>query len=103
MRFGPLANESENYRKIREELFDAEVALKDQRERVAELRRKLPLDTSVKDYVFHEGAADLKQDGPTTEVRLSELFSNPAEALVVYQYMFGGAQATPCSMCTLWV
>ena len=103
MRFGPLANESENYRKIREELFDAEVALRDQRERVAALRRKLPLDTNVKDYVFQEGPADLDQDGPVTEVRLSELFTKPDEALVVYQYMFGGAQTKPCPMCTLWV
>jgi predicted dithiol-disulfide oxidoreductase (DUF899 family) len=103
MRFGPVANESENYRKIRDELFDAEAALRDQRERVAGLRRKLPLDTDVKDYVFHEGPPDLSQDGPITEVRLSELFTKPAEALVVYQYMFGGAQKTPCTMCTLWV
>ena len=103
MRFGPLANESENYRKIREELFEAEVALRDQRERVAALRRKLPLDTNVKDYVFQEGPADLDQDGPITEVRLSELFTKPDEALVVYQYMFGGAQTKPCPMCTLWV
>jgi predicted dithiol-disulfide oxidoreductase (DUF899 family) len=102
MRFGPLANESENYRKIREELFEAEVALRDQRERVAALRRKLPLDTDVKDYVFQEGPADLDQDGPITEVRLSELFTKPDEALVVYQYMFGGAQTKPCTMCTLW-
>jgi predicted dithiol-disulfide oxidoreductase (DUF899 family) len=103
MRFGPLANESENYRKIREELFEAEVALRDQRERVAALRRKLPLDTNVKDYVFQEGPADLDQDGPVTEVRLSELFAKPDEALVVYQYMFGGTQTKPCTMCTLWV
>jgi predicted dithiol-disulfide oxidoreductase (DUF899 family) len=68
MRFGPLANESENYRKSREELFAAEVALRDQRERVAELRRELPLDTNVKDYVLHElrliscAATDFKTD-----------------------------------------
>ena len=103
MRFGPIANESENYRKIRDELFQAEIALRDQRELVAELRRKLPLDTNVKDYVFHEGPADLDQDGPITEVRLSELFTRPDEALVVYQYMFGGAQTQPCTMCTMWV
>jgi len=103
MRFGPLANESENYRKIREELFEAEAALRDQRERVAALRRKLPLDTNVKDYVFQEGPADLDQDGPITEVRLSELFAKPDEALVAYQYMYGGAQTKPCPMCTLWV
>jgi len=39
MRFGPLANESEDYRRVRDELFNAETALRDQRERVAELRR----------------------------------------------------------------
>jgi predicted dithiol-disulfide oxidoreductase (DUF899 family) len=103
MRFGPLASESENYRKIREELLDAEVALRDQRERVAELRRKLPLDTVVEDYVFQEGPVALEQDGPINDIRLSELFANPGEPLVVYQYMFGGAQTKPCPMCTLWV
>lgn len=103
MRFGPLAIESHSYRKAREELLAAEIKLRDQREQVAALRRKLPLDTSVKDYLFEEGPADLDQDGPITKVRLSELFTLPDETLVVYQYMFGGAQTKPCPMCTLWV
>jgi predicted dithiol-disulfide oxidoreductase (DUF899 family) len=40
---------------LRDELLEAEIALKDQRERVAALRRKLPLDMEIKDYQFHEG------------------------------------------------
>src|SRR5260370_7126124 len=103
MRFGPLASESESYRKAREELLDAAIALRDQRERVAELRRKLPLDTAVKDYLFQEGPAALEQDGPINDVRLSELFTNPAEPLVVYQYIFGGAQTKPFPLCPLSV
>ena len=103
MRFGPLANESENYRKIREELFEAEVALRDQRERVAALRRKLPLDMTIQDYEFHEGPADLTKDGPFPMVRLSGLFDDPTKPLVVYQFMYGGAQKKPCPSCTMWV
>jgi predicted dithiol-disulfide oxidoreductase (DUF899 family) len=100
---GPLANESENYRKAREELLEAEVALRDQCERVAALRRRLPLETAVQDFVFQEGPAELEKDAPLTKVRLSELFADPAKPLVVYQYMYGGAQRKPCPMCTLWI
>jgi predicted dithiol-disulfide oxidoreductase (DUF899 family) len=100
---GRMETESGDYKKSRDELLEAEIALRSQVERVAELRRKLPLDTAVPDYVFHEGPADLDQDGPFTEVRLSRLFADPAKPLVMYQYMFGGAQKKPCPMCTLWV
>ncbi len=34
--------ESPDHRKARDELLEAEIGLRDQRERVAELRRKLP-------------------------------------------------------------
>ncbi len=70
---------------------------------MAALRRKLPLDTEVQDYVLEEGPAELEKDGPVTNVRLSELFADPAKPLVVYQYMYGGAQKKPCPMCTLWI
>jgi len=103
MLHGSLANESEPYRKAREELLEAEIELRNQRERVAALRRRLPLDTPVADYVFHANPADRSSDGPSTEVSLSQLFSDPSKPLVVYQYMFGGAQKRPCNMCTLWV
>ena len=78
------------------------MALRDQRERVAELRRELPIDTKVDDYLFHEGPSDLQQDGPVSEVRLSELFEDPRKPLLIYQYMFGGAQKESCPMCAMW-
>jgi predicted dithiol-disulfide oxidoreductase (DUF899 family) len=100
---GRMSTESPVYRKLRDELLAAEVALKDQREHVAALRRSLPLDTDIQDYEFHEGSADLTKDGPFPMVRLSALFDDPQKPLVVYQYMYGGAQKRPCPSCTMWV
>ncbi len=102
MKYGQLAHESERYRQARTELLEAEIALKNQRERVAQLRRKLPLDTRVEDYVFHQGPLDLGLDTPISEVRLSELFEDPDKPLIMYQFMLGGAQKEPCPMCTMW-
>ncbi len=96
-------NESADYRKLRAELLDAEIALKEQRERVAELRRKLPTDTRADSYRFREGPRDLSRgDEPVQEKSLAELFDDPRRPLVLMQFMFGGAQETPCPMCTLW-
>ena len=103
MTIGRLSTEGDKYRRARDELLDAEIALRDQRERVAELRRKLPLDTKIEDYVFQEGPADLDKDDPVANVRLSELCSDSDNPLVVYQYMYGGMQTEPCFMCTMWV
>jgi predicted dithiol-disulfide oxidoreductase (DUF899 family) len=100
---GPLEKESEAYRRARAELLEAEIALRDQCERVAALRRKLPAETEVEDYIFEEGPAELEKDGPFTKVRLSGLFADVNKPLVVYQYMYGAAQKRPCPMCTLWV
>ncbi len=36
-------------------------------------------------------------------MRLSELFTAPDRALVVYHLMYGKAQTEPCPMCTQWV
>ena len=102
MLYGKLSNESEQYQKASAELLKAEMALRDQRERVAELRRGLPLDTRIDDYLFHEGPSDLQQDSPIAEVRLSELFTDPRKPLLIYQYMFGGAQKESCPMCAMW-
>ena len=100
---GPLEKESGAYRKARAELLEAEIALRDQCERVAALRRKLPVETEVEDYVLEEGPAELEKDGPFTKVRLSGLFADVSKPLVVYQYMYGAAQKRPCPMCTLWI
>ena len=102
MRYGPIANETDEYRKARAKLLEEEIALRDQRERVAKARRSLPADTPVEDYVFHEGSSDLEKDGPLREVRLSELFEDETKPLIVYQFMYGGAQKNPCPMCSMW-
>ena len=56
-----LPNESEEYLRKREELRLAEVALMQQQERVAELRRQLPLGAAVQDYDFEEGPANRRR------------------------------------------
>ena len=88
----------------REELRQAEVALMQHREKVASLRRQLPLGAAVQDYEFLEGPRDLAGgDEPVTTVRLSELFTSPERALVVQHVMYGRRQTSPCPMCTMWV
>jgi predicted dithiol-disulfide oxidoreductase (DUF899 family) len=93
-----LPNESAEYQMLRAELLEAEIALKQQRERVAELRRKLPVDTKVPAYTLREEAPD----GGVRDVTLPELFDDPAKPLVLMQFMYGKAQQNPCPMCTLW-
>ncbi len=98
-----FSNESPEYRKLRGELLEAEIALKEQRERVAGLRRQLPGDTLIEDYVLQEGPRDLAAgDTPLVDVRLSELFERQELPLVLVHFMFGGQQKEPCPMCTLW-
>lgn len=99
-----LPNESAVYLAKREELRLAEIELMNQRERVAELRRRLPPGPIVDDYELVEGPLSLEAgDSPEREVRLSELFTAPDRALVVYHLMYGKKQTTPCPMCTSWI
>jgi predicted dithiol-disulfide oxidoreductase (DUF899 family) len=99
-----LPNESAEYLSKREELRLAEIELMRQRERVAELRRRLPEGAIVQDYVFEEGPSDLNAgDAPIRTVRLSELFTAPDRSLVIYHFMYGKKQTSPCPMCTLWI
>src|SRR5437879_3576422 len=73
-----------------------------QRERIAELRRWLRQGASIQDYAFEEGPASLDAgDAPTQTVRLSELFTAPDRSVVVYHFMYGKKQTSPCPMCTL--
>ncbi|MFT7654730.1 MAG: putative dithiol-disulfide oxidoreductase (DUF899 family), partial [Candidatus Azotimanducaceae bacterium] len=51
--------ESEIYRVKRNELLDAEIELRSQIEKVAALRRTLPLGGEVDDYVFHASEGDV--------------------------------------------
>ena len=88
--------ESEEYRRRREQLRLAELELVDHVERVAALRRALPSDTVVDDYEL----VDARSGRP---MRLSELFSAPDRALIVYHFMYGKAQDEPCPLCSMWI
>lgn len=89
-------NESDEYRRARDELLQAEIALRRQAEAVAAQRRALPTGGEVpEDYVF-DGA-----DGP---VRLSELFGEH-DTLYLYNFMYrpgeqGLVLERPCPSCT---
>lgn len=104
MRLTNLTNEPPDYVEAREKLRLAEIDLMRQRERVADMRRRLPAGPVVEDYEFREGPADLDAgDAPARAVRLSELFTAPDRPLVIYHLMYGKQQTEPCPMCTLWI
>src|SRR5690349_1387917 len=99
-----LTNESAEYLAKREELRLAEIELMRQRERVAELRRRLPQGAAIQDYSFEEGPRELSAgDAPAHTTRLSELFSKPGRSLIIYHLMYGKRQTKPCPMCTAWL
>ena len=100
----PHPNESPAYQKQRAELLEAEIALKDQVERVAALRRGLPADTVVEDYAFEEIPVPRGAGGtaPRRKLALSQLFERPDQTVVLLHFMFGKQQTQPCPMCTLW-
>ena len=84
-------NESRAYRSAREKLLKEEIALRRKAEKVAALRRKLPLGGEVpEDYVFAHGQG---------KVKLSELFVN-GDTLIAYSFMFGPKMQRPCPSCT---
>src|SRR5262249_52167407 len=66
--------------------------------------RTLPPGATIQDYEFLEGPAALANgDEPVRTVRLSELFTAPDRALVIYHLMYGKKQTSPCPMCTAWI
>ena len=85
-------NESLEYREARNKLLQAEVELRANIEKVAGMRRALPLGGEVtKDYEFY----DLDEQ----RHKLDGLFENH-DTLLLYSYMFGPTMSEPCSMCT---
>ncbi|MBW2724039.1 MAG: DUF899 family protein [Deltaproteobacteria bacterium] len=93
----PYPNETSEYRQARDQLLDAEEALRAQVEQVAALRHELPLGGGVReDYVFEE----MDDGGNVQQVRLSELFDEGRESLLVYGFMFGPKMEKACPMCT---
>src|SRR6516165_5295686 len=94
-------SESAEYRAAREALLREEAELRRRIERVADLRRKLPLGGAVtEDYSFQEGGADLDDTAAARAVRLSELFAPGKDSLLLYSFMYGPAMERPCPMCT---
>src|SRR5437879_8129836 len=90
-----LPNESEEYLSKREELRLAEIELRNQRERVAELRRKLPKGPAVQDYIFEEVDESLESGySPIRTVRLSKLFTGSKLSDDLYQFMYDKKQTT---------
>ena len=99
------ARQSPEYHKLRDELLEAETALKDQRERVAELRRRLGPGTKLEtDYVFREGPADLSVNDPSAffDTPMSALFADGKDELVVDHLMFPPDAERGCPMCSMW-
>src|SRR5258706_8976285 len=90
-------NETAEYRESRDDLLKAEIALVDEIEKVAALRRALPPGGLLKeDYAFEEIAAD----GRVRTVKLSELFEGSKTSLFVYSFMYGPKMENPCVMCS---
>ena len=96
--------ESRSYQAQRKALLAAEIDLMDRIEQVAGLRRKLPLGRKVKDYAFREGPPDLSLNAASNffTTRLSELFAEKKDSLIVDHLMFGPEDERPCKMCTMW-
>src|ERR1700712_4909675 len=89
--------ENNEYREARNELLEAEVNLRRQTEEVNALRRKLPNGAKVKeDYVFEEK----DESGKIKHTTLSQLFENGKDSLIIYSFMFGPKNETPCTSCT---
>jgi predicted dithiol-disulfide oxidoreductase (DUF899 family) len=89
-------NETPAYRSARDALLIAERELRDQVERVAAMRRSLPLGGEVTtDYRFDE----IRPSGDVRTVGLDELFGEQDE-LLLYNMMFGPKVKRPCPMCT---
>lgn len=92
-------NETDQYRDARDELLQAEIELRAQVERVAAMRRGLPLGGLIKeDYAFEEIAGDEQ----VRAVKLSELFEGSKTSLFVYSWMYSKLEGDPRHMDLMW-
>jgi predicted dithiol-disulfide oxidoreductase (DUF899 family) len=87
----PYPNDSAEYREARTRLLAEEIELRRQAERVAEMRRALPLGGQPPDYRF--------KDEEGRSVGLADLFG-VHDTLVTYFWMYGPQRERPCPMCT---
>jgi len=92
--------ESPAYRSARDRLLDAEIELRRATEAVAAQRRKLPLGGEVSDDYTFEEIDGTNGKGKKRKVRLSELFDDGKDTLIIYNLMYGPVAARPCPSCT---
>ncbi len=86
--------ESDEYREARDNLLLAEMALRKQIEAVSEMRRGLPVGGAVSlDYEFVECSSK-------APVKLSNLFGDGKNSLIVYSLMYGPDAENACPACT---
>jgi predicted dithiol-disulfide oxidoreductase (DUF899 family) len=89
-------NESTEYRAARNTLLEEEIALRRHTERVAQMRRDLPLGGKLKeDYAFEELV-----NGEKRKTNLSELFSSGKPTLIIYSMMYHPNDENACPSCT---
>lgn len=91
----PIPNETAQYRTARNELLQKEADLRQLVQDVAAARAALPEGGRVnEDYVF-----SAIKDGKPAETAMSELFG-AHDSLLIYSFMYGPDDKTPCPMCT---
>jgi len=92
--------ESASYRAARHRLLDAEIKMRRTIESVAAQRRRLPAGGQVpEDYVFEEIVGE-NGTGIKRKVRMSELFAEGKDSLILYSFMYGPEVARPSPSCT---
>ncbi len=88
--------EDRSYRAARNALLQEELALDEQIQKVAALRRALPAGGKIKeDYVFEEVQPEYGKS-----VRMSELFADGKDSLFLYSLMYAPDNDAPCPACT---
>jgi predicted dithiol-disulfide oxidoreductase (DUF899 family) len=90
----PYPNDSAEYRQARVRLLAQEIELRRHIEKVAQMRRELPLGGRPPDYRF--------TDENGMQVGLADLFGRQ-DTLVTYFWMFGPQRERPCPMCTSFI
>ena len=89
-------NESDDYRRRRDELLEMEKALRAQVDATAAKRRELPLGGSLKEnYRFER----IGEDGSIESFSFGDLFGGH-DTLILYSMMFGKDWDAPCPSCT---
>ena len=95
-------NASPEYIAARNELTKAEFTLRNQIERVAEMRRSLPLGAPMANYTFISGPPDLSNTSVLHQTTLADLAAD-GRSVVIYHMMFAEDEDKPCPMCLSFV